>query len=208
MKKICFYLLVLLASACKEDEKFDPNSYNGEYPRNLDGSKIETHDPTLLGGEIESYFNGHSWDHAPFLSVYINRFDPPQTATGEPEILIGIYPMLTAQQIESCLMESFVVRAPLKVSTTSLNEFTQLHTPEYAHVKFTSMNCDAGKDQYMLDRSKESTVKVTSYNADDKEVQAEYDVYFRIAQRNSTFGPIYPEKVHLRGKVKAHIKLL
>ncbi len=207
MKHVIIYLFIILACACKDDEKFDPNSYDGQYPRNLDGSEIKTYDVKVFGGEIEAYFNGHSWNHAPFLSVNVTRFDPPQTATDGPEVMIGIYPMLTAPQLESCLMEGFIVRAPLKVSTTSINDFTNAHEPEYAHVKFTSMDCDAGKDQYALDRDKSSTVKITSYDQERKEIEAEYDVYFKIAQRNSTFGPIYPEKVHLRGKIKSVINI-
>ncbi|WP_353721056.1 hypothetical protein [Dyadobacter sp. 676] len=206
MSRILIWLFIILAFSCKDDEKFDPNNYDGQYPRNLDGSEMKTYNTQVIGGKIEGYFNGHSWNHAPFLSINVTRFDPPKTTANEPEVIINIATMLTGSQIEPCLMESFLVRAPLKVSTTSINDFTKLHDPEYAHVKFTSINCDAGKDQYALDRSKPSIVKITQYDIENKEIHAEYDVYFSMIVRNSNFGPVYPEKVHLQGKLVAKVK--
>lgn len=206
MKKVftCFFLLLVFA--CREDKNFDPYSYDGNYPRNIDGSEIKTYTPNIIGGKIEAYFNGHSWNHAPFLSVNVSRFDPPKTISGESEVIITISPMLTATPIEPCLMETFLVRAPLKIAAISLNDFSKLNEQEYASVKFTSMNCDAGKDQYVLDRQNSSVVKVLSYDETTKELRAEFDVYFTISERNSDFGPIYPEKVHISGNIEAVVK--
>lgn len=206
MKNLMILFFLFLAFSCKEEKKFDPFSYNGSYPRNLDGSEIKIYTPNILGGKIDAYFNGHSWNHAPFLAVYANRFDPPATVTNETEVMISISSMLTATPIEPCLLETFLVRAPLKVGSIDLNDFSKLNPLEYASVKFTSINCDAGKDQYVLDRQRSNKVNILNYDANTNLIKADFDVHFTIQERNSDFGPIYPEHVHLRGTIEATVK--
>lgn len=206
-KKLLYCFFVVLVLGCKEDETFDLYSYNGEYPKNMDGSQIKTYIPKVNGGTIDVDFNGHSWNHTPYLSLYATEFNPPTTVSNEKEIEINIYAQLTNQFPYACGLETAYFRIPLKTGKVFLKEYAQSFQHEYYIVNFSSANCDATKDRYELDKEKSSWINITSYNNTTREMVAEFDVNFKMNDRNSDFGPVYPEQVNLKGKITTVTKL-
>lgn len=200
-----FFILLCLGVACNDekDKAFDPWTYDGEYPRSMTGDKIKTFDPEIKGGEIDARFNGHAWNHAPFLATTANIWNPPKSVSGQQEISIGIQSLLTYVDIESCVFESFYFRIPLRIGRISLNKYASGMPYEYNVTDFTSVNCDAGKDHYKLNLSKQSWVEITSYDRATREVEATFDVSYQMEGRNSNFAPVYPEHVHIQGRIKA-----
>lgn len=112
MKNICLYLLLFLSLACKKEENFNRYTYNGAYPRNMDGSRIRTYTPEIHGGEIQVKFNGHSWNHAPYLSLHASEINPPFTSSDKLEI--NLYSLLTFTHIDPCVLETLHITIPLK----------------------------------------------------------------------------------------------
>ncbi|MCF0060620.1 hypothetical protein MUK70_15355 [Dyadobacter chenwenxiniae] len=206
MKTVSILVFVILTFSCKDDIGFNPNSYDGQYPKNMDGSDIQTYKSEILGGQIEASFNGHTWNHAPYLSINAEVLSPPNSVGGSQELFISISSLLTNRPIESCILETLLFRVPLATGITSMNKFVELTEHEYTVLKFTSINCDAGKDQYVMDRSVENTINVLSYDPLTGAIHAEFDLSFKISQRNSSFGPIYPERVVLKGRVETNLK--
>lgn len=201
------YLLILLALACKKEE-FRPYDYNGEYPRNMDGSRIKTYSPQIHGGAIQVKFNGHSWNHAPHLSLRAHEMNPPFTNSGGQEFEINIGSLLTYGHIDPCAFESLHLRIPLKQGRLVFSEEVGNQiTKTGLGAVFYSINCDAGKDHYKLDLTKTSWVDLTRYDKATRALEAEFDLNFVILIRNSDFGPIYPKQVNLKGKIKAVAKL-
>ncbi|MCF0072200.1 hypothetical protein LZD49_17090 [Dyadobacter sp. CY261] len=199
-----FFLLLTLGLACKDgkEKAFDPWTYDGEYPQSMNGDKIKTYIPEIQGGEIDARFNGHTWDHAPFLETTAHIWNPPNSVSDQQEISISIQSLLTRAHIEPCIFESFYFRVPLKIGRLSLNEYASGMQYEYNVTDFTSMNCDAGKDHYKLNAGKQSWVEITSYDSTTREIQATFEVSYQMEDRNSDFGPIYPEHVNIQGRIK------
>ncbi len=191
---LCFSLVV--ACSCKE-EKFDMYSYNGAYPRNMDGSQITTYTPVVENGEIKVDFNGHAWNHAPFQRVDITRF-PFGNGGSEDRLEIFIRSMLDSQLEYSCSLEHLIFRVPAKNGTVDLNGFPD-DVSDAQGAAFSTANCDATKDRYRLDRTKTNRLTVLNYDGVDKKVTVQFEVNFIIAARNSDFGPIFPEKVSMKG---------
>ncbi|WP_428666468.1 hypothetical protein [Runella sp.] len=205
MKRLMCYFLLILSLACNKEEKFDKYFYDGAYPRNMDGSIIKTYEPKAVGGEVEAEFNGHVWNHAPFMVV--SAFVTLSPTTNEKLISVIISPYLTYQGVgESCTFESFTFKIPLTTEKVLLNEYTKAELHEYNLVSFRSINCDAIKDDYKLDRERTNWAFVRTYDPVTKVVQVEFDAGFKISSRNSNFGPIYPEHVNVRGKAKINFK--
>lgn len=195
-----YLLLFLLAFSCNEkEEEFNIYSYNGAYPRNKDGSVIKTYTPEIIGGEIDAQFNGHPWNHTPYLGVSVTEWNPPRVSENEQTIDLLINSYLTYGHIMPCLLESFSFRTPLKEGVVFVNESIGL---QYETARFLTINCDAGKDKYKLDKKKNNTISIVSYDKNTRELRAEFDVSFVIKDRNSDFGPIYPKHVHIKGKIK------
>lgn len=201
-----FFILFIFVISCKDekDNPFDQWSYDGEYPRSITGEKIKTYSPEIKGGEIEAHFNGHPWNHAPFLATTANIWDPPKSVSHQREINIGIQSFLTYGHIEPCVLESFYFRIPLKVGRISLNDYASGIQYEYSVTDFTSINCDAGKDHYKLNPAKQSWVEITSYDSTTREIQATFDVSYQMEHRNSNFGPVYPEHVNVQGRINVN----
>ena len=199
-----FFFLLILGAACNDgkDKAFDPWAYDGEYPRSMTGDKIKTFNPEIKGGEIEARFNGHTWNHAPFLATTASIWNPPKSVSDQQEISIGIQSLLTYLHIESCIVESFYFRIPLKIGRISLNKYASGMQYEYNVTDFTSINCDAGKDHYRLNPRKQSWIEITSYDPTTREVEATFDVSYQMEDRNSDFGPVYPEHVNIQGRIK------
>ena len=204
-----FFLLLVLLS-CEKEEEFNIYSYDGEYPRNMDGSRIKTYNPEVKGewGEIDIQFNGHPWNHAPYVGRNISGYYPSQTVTGEREVGVSIYSLLTNTPVEPCVSEQFSLHVPLKPGRVDLNQRVKMVPPqeEYRFAKFISVNCDAGKDRYGLNLDKASTANVISFDETTNKLEVWFDVYFKIKTRNSDFGPIYPTHIHLRGTVKGTVE--
>ncbi len=199
---------MLLALGCKKEE-FRPYDYNGEYPRNMDGSRIKTYSPQIHGGDIQVKFNGHSWNHAPYLSIRAYEMNPPRTNSGGQDLTMSIGSHLTFGHIEQCNFEVISVGIPLKEGRLSFNDQigNQLSTTGLG-ATFISINCDAGKDHYKLDLSKTSWIDLTRYDKATRALEAEFNMHFIMEIRNSNFGPIYPKQVNLKGKIKAVAKLV
>ena len=194
---LLLHIFLLLALSCKEKEEvFNIFTYNGAYPRNMDGSVIKTYTPEIIGGDIDAQFNGHTWNHAPYLRVYAAEWNRGLTLGSKQELEVLIHSILTIDKVSPCILENFYFRIPLKTGIVPVNE-------SIGAVSFTSINCDAGKDDYKLDKNKNNTINIIGYDKDTRELKAEFDVNFVIKDRNSNFGPIYPEHIHIKGKIKA-----
>lgn len=202
MKRIstyCLLSLLFFILSCKKDEKFDRFNYEGEYPRSMDGSVIKTYTPKIHGGEIEAQFNGHDWNHAPYLWVQASEMNPPYTSSGDQELSIGISSLLTFGHIGPCVYETLNIRIPLKEGMYTISN--GLYEKGTGAV-FRSVNCDAGKDEYHINPATKSWVNLKRYNKTTRELEAEFNIHFLIKVRNSNFGPIYPKEVKLVGRTK------
>jgi hypothetical protein len=201
MNRISTYCLLPLffILSCKKDEKFDLYNYEGEYPRSMDGSVIKTYTPEILGGTIEAKFNGHSWNHAPYLRIRAAEINSPFTKSGDQELNISIGSLLTNQPIESCVVESIFIQMPLKEGIYKLSDG---YYEKGVGAVFRSVNCDVGKDEYQINLGKENWVNLKWYNKNTRELEAEFHLNFLIKVRNSNFGPIYPKEVKLTGSTK------
>lgn len=114
MKKIGLYLLLLLMLACKKEEEFNPYDYDGEYPRSINGNRIKTYSLEIHGGVIEVQFNGHNWNHAPYLWIQAHEMNLPITNNGSQELSISIGSLLTFGHLDACVSEFFHLQIPLK----------------------------------------------------------------------------------------------
>lgn len=205
MKHTLLYVFFLLVFSCKEDEEFRPYAYDGAYPVRMDGSRIQTYTPEKHGGEFDVQFNGHTWNHAPYLALYASEMPPSVSVIGETQLSIGIHSLLTFGHIDPCIFENLSLRIPLKTGRYVFGK----DIPESAEVNahFSSINCDAGKDYYRPDPSKSSWVDVTRYDAGSRALEAEFNLSFLIKDKNLDFAPIYPQHVNLKGKIKTVAKL-
>jgi len=203
MKKpaeLFLYLLFLLAFSCKEkEEEFNIFFYDGAYPRNMDGTVIKTYTPEIIGGEIEAKFNGHKWNHAPYLVVQATDMEHYRSKDGERRISVSIGSMMDHGYPGACIFESYSFNIPPGVGVTQVNKSIGSSLED---ARFTSINCDAMKDHYKLDKNKPNTINVISYDQNSRELRAEFDVSFVIKERNSNFGPIYPKHVRIQGRIK------
>ncbi len=201
MKKILFCILIFLITSCKEKiEEFHPYSYDGEYPVSMTGNRISTYVPQKLGGEIDVFFNGHSWNHAPYLSLYGYTFDSSRSDNGQTQFAIDVIPSLTNESIGACILETLSFRIPM---ATGRFIFTKvLVSKREINAQFYTVDCDAGKDSYIVDPSSNSWVDVKRYDITSRVLEAEFDISFLIKERNYQFGPIYPTHVNLRGRLK------
>ena len=73
--------------------------------------------------------------------------------------------------------------------------------------QFYTVNCDAGKDTYIVDPSSKSWVDIKRYDTTSRVLEAEFNISFLIKERNYQFGPIYPTHVNLRGRLKTVAKV-
>lgn len=201
MKKILIGVLVFFVIACKEEiEEFHPYSYDGEYPVSMTGNPIATYIPQKLGGEMDVFFNGHSWNHGPYLSLYAYTIDSSRTDNGQAQFAVDISPLLTNEPIGACILETLYFRIPM---ATGRFTFAKGLTPKgEIKAQFYSLDCDAGKDTYIVDSSSNSWVNIKRYNTTSQVLEAEFNISFLIKERNYQFGPIYPTHVNLRGSLK------
>lgn len=193
---LCLWLA--FASSCKE-KKFDIYSYNGAYPRNMDGSQITTYTPVVENGEIKIDFNGHPWNHAPYQRVDITKFHFGKGGN-EEGLEIFIRSMLDNQHEYSCSLEHLIFRVPAKNGTVDLNDFSD-DASEAQGAGFSTANCDATKDRYRLNRTKANRLTIRDYDGVGKKMTVQFEVNFFIASRNSDFGPIFPEEVSMKGMI-------
>jgi len=199
------WLLVAFLSGCKDADKFDIYSYNGAYPRNIDGSQIETFEPQVSGGNVALSFNGHAWNHSPYIRVFAESFGPVQSG-GIDELDLSVQAMVNNNLIEPCGMESLYLRVPLKegnIDTKGLMKGQQ----QSDYIRFSSVNCDATKDRYELDLSRQNILRLVKFDSSTQTVEISMDLHFQMLDRNSDFGPIYPEKIDIKGTVKTMIRL-
>lgn len=201
MKDVLIYTLLFLFLSCKEKiEDFHPYSYDGEYPVSMTGSPIRTYMPEKLGGDMEVYFNGHSWNHAPYLSLNAYTIDSSFTNNSQAQFSIDINSLLTNEPVDACILETLYIRIPMATGrfmfTKELLQKGQLNT------KFYSMDCDAGKDSYIIDPSISSWIDIKRYDTTSRVLEAEFNISFLIKERNYQFGPIYPTHVNLSGSLK------
>lgn len=203
MRAILICCLFLVAVACeKKEEVFQPYFYDGEYPTTMAGNRIKTYVPEKMGGEMEVFFNGHSWNHAPYLSLRAYEMDPSITNSGQAQFDIGITSLLTNEPIDACIVETLHVRIPLAKGRFV---FTKDLPPKgEITARFSSINCDAGKDGYIVDHStsNSSWIDVRRYDVSSRALEAEFNLSFVVKDRNYSFGPIYPIHITMRGKLK------
>lgn len=195
---ICFLLFVGLS--CKErDEVFQPYFYDGDYPVSLTGKPLRTYVPQKLGGTIDGEFNGHSWNHAPYLSVGAWLVDPSITNNGQAQWEINVGSLVTNEPIDNCVVETLYIRIPQAKGRFVFRE----DLPPKGEIKayFRSINCDAGKDGYVVDHTgnTSSWIDIKRYDTSSRVVEADFDIRFIKKERNDAFGPIYPTHIHLRG---------
>ncbi|MCE6988867.1 hypothetical protein [Dyadobacter sp. CY323] len=199
-------LFIALISSCKkEEDKFNFVSYNGEYPRNMDGSQITTSIPDVVGGVLNVTFNGHTWNHYPHMLIAAEDFNSLDTANKVKEVQLVINAFSENMNLSTCLKEFFFIRVPLK-GTTVLNAYLTGSRSESATINFSTMDCANPKDRFKLDRSKLSFVNVESYDTLTREVQLGFDISFMMMDRNTHLGPVYPKNVNLTGRVKAVLR--
>ncbi|MGX5854414.1 hypothetical protein ACWKW6_12240 [Dyadobacter jiangsuensis] len=185
------------------EDKFDAYSYDGDFPRNMNGSQIKTYQPTIIGGDIKVTYNGHDWNHAPFLKVSAAVFESVDT-TGRKIIEIFASSLLDNDLSNPCSLEHLLFRVPSESSTIDLNKFAD-HFEDEIGVNFITANCDATKDRYLLDKTQRNWVKLVRYDTLNKEVKVQFDAHFRMYDRNPDFGPVFPETVHLNGTIASSI---
>lgn len=208
MKNSLIGVVIFLVIACKEEpEKFHLNSYDGEYPVSMTGSPIATYVPQKLGGEIDVFFNGHSWNHGPYLSLYAYTIDSSRTDNGQAQLAVDISPLLTNEPIGACILETLYFRIPM---ATGRFLFTKALAASKGEIKaqFYSVNCDAGKDSYVVDPSSNSWVDIKRYDPTSRVLEAEFDIRFLIQERNYQFGPLYPTHIHSRGSLKTVARVI
>lgn len=201
MKKILICILILFVTSCKEKiEEFHPYSYDGEYPVSMTGGPISTYIPQKMGGEIDVFFNGHSWNHAPYLSLCGYSIDSSRTDNGQAQFAIDVIPLLTNEPIGACILETLSFRTPM---ATGRFTFTKALVPKgEIKAQFYTVDCDAGKDSYIVDPSSNSWIDIKSYDTASRVLEAEFNISFLIKERNYQFGPIYPTHINLRGSLK------
>lgn len=70
--------------------------------------------------------------------------------------------------------------------------------------RFASINCDAGKDGYIVDHSSSdsSWIDVKRYDATSRALEAEFNLSFVAKDRDYSYGPIYPIHIYMRGTLK------
>ncbi len=207
MKALLISSLILLLVGCrKEQEPFRPYAYDGEYPATMTGERIKTYVPEKRGGEINVFFNGHSWNHAPYLSLNAHEMDLSVTNNGEVQLSIDIATLLTNEPIDACIFETLHIQIPLARGRFTFTKELPLNGEISA--RFYSINCDAGKDNYVVNHSATSSwIDVKRYDTVSRALEAEFDLSFVIKERNYAFGPIYPTHVHMRGTIKTVAKV-
>lgn len=207
MKAILLCCLLLVVISCeKKEEIFQPYFYDGEYPATMTGSRIRTYEPEKIGGEMEVFFKGHTWNHAPYLSLNASLFDSSRTGNGQGELEVGVSSLLT-KGFDACIFESLYIRIPLAKGRFV---FTKDLPPKGAITsQFYSINCDAGKDGYIVDHSSgtSSWIDVKRYDAISRVLEAEFNISFVVKDRNYSFAPINPIHIHMRGTLKTVAKV-
>lgn len=191
--------------ACKKDDVFDPKVYEGEYPRNIDGSQITTYTPQIIGGDIQIKYNGHDWNHTPY--IYSNIFSAnliDENNVSKSVIIVKLMAMTTNNKINDCILENLVISLPFEVGRSSLTK--DFFSSYIKKISYATSNCDANKDDYALDFSKSNWFEIKSYNEVSKELQVEFDVNFIITKRNVDYGPVYPGHVNFKGTCKTILK--
>lgn len=200
-KPISFLLLFVLLS-CKKEE-FNIYYYDGEYPKKMDGHRIDTFSPEISGGEISIFYNGHAWNHAPFLKLITKERNPPKSVFGVREIEVTVFHSLDAPSvIGGCLVETLNIQCPLKEGKFDLNTLSKVVDHEYNTIFYSTINCDAGKDHYKLNMEKTNFVEIVRFEEGSREIEITVDVNFKMSRRNPNFGPVYPANVNLRGTIK------
>lgn len=207
MKAILIGGLLFSLVACQKDEEaFQPYFYDGEYPATMTGGRIKTYVPEKIGGEMEVLFKEHSWNHAPYLSLNAHEMDSSVTNNGQRQFNISIGSLLT-YGFDACVLETFYVQIPL---ATGRFIFTKDLPPKgEITARFSSINCDAGKDGYIVDHStsNSSWIDVKRYDATSRALEAEFNINFIVKERNYSFAPIYPIHINMRGKLKTVAKV-
>jgi hypothetical protein len=206
MKSLLFCIFLMMFSCKKNEELFDPYTYDGEYPKSLTGEAIQTYSPAISGGEINVLFNGHPWNHAPYLSVYTTIINAGDTNSGVSQLEVGIATLLTKPLIDPCVFERIHLRIPAQAGKFVFDK--SLSFQDEITARFYSVNCDATKDNYQLDPSKDNWIDIKHYDAASRSIEAEFNTNFIIERRNSSFGPIYPKHVSISGSIKAVAKVL
>lgn len=204
-KRLLLYFMIIFFAGCNEPEEFDLYSYHGSYPRNMDGSQIRTYEPVISGGDAKIDFNEHSWNHSPYIRILAAKFRPSQSGAVD-EIEIMVQAMTDNDFTEPCGMEHLYFRLPLRQGAVDVNGLLNgQNQSDYIHL--SSVNCDATKDRYGLDTSKSNLVHIIRYESVNQELDLEFNVHFKMLDRNSDFGPIYPEEVNMKGTLKAIINM-
>jgi hypothetical protein len=204
-KSLLLYAMIILFAGCSDPEEFDIYSYHGSYPRNMDGSQIKTYEPLLSGGDAKIDFNGHLWNHSPYIRIFAAKFSSSQSG-GLDKIEIMIQAMRNNDWTEPCGMEHLYFRLPLRQGVVDVNGLFDGQN-QSDNINFISVDCDATKDRYGLDTSKNNLVRIIRYDNDTQELELEFNVHFKMLYRNSDFGPIYPEEVKMKGTLETMINM-
>lgn len=199
-----FFLLLLTLIACHKEDIFDPKNYEGEYPRNMDGSQIQTYTPQIKGGEVSIKYNGHTWNHTPFLTLYGMERNLIDNNVNQKMLNLSVYAATTDFEMDNCVKEFIVFQLPFELGKKNVTK-DYLNKP-FKIISYYTLDCDAGKDEFGIDFSKSSWLDVKSFDETTRQLQFEFDINFIITKRQSDFGPIYPKYVNFKGSCTTTVK--
>ena len=108
--RILIAILIALVVGCKEKE---PTPLDEGYPMYPSGERIKLYDTQKFGGTFDVKFNGHLWNHYPYLTL--NIYKEAQEKFGKDSVLsVHFWMYQNLLNIDPCIKESLNLMIPLK----------------------------------------------------------------------------------------------
>ena len=180
-----------------QNNSIDAASYDGEYPIWNSNVKSQKYIPKQIGGDFEIFFNNHLWNHWPLLKMKGVKFKV------DNQTFVNI--SINAEQNDlpsDCLSNEHLAFQYL----LNKREYFNDDFGKYPWTGFFVPNCDASKDDYILDENYRNWLKITKYDSLSNQMDGNFDMRFKVNRKSSTL-PIYPNNIWMHGSFSTILEL-